>query len=453
MRMLATLWIVMLAGCAGTPVPTRPSSLEPPDPAAAARVRQEFLHAWHGYKRYAWGHDELKPLSRAPHDWYAGTLLITPVDSLDTMLMMGLEEEAEAARAYIVENLSFDRDISVKNFEITIRLLGGLLSAHQMTGDPRLLAPADDLGRRLLPVFGSPTGMPYMYVNLRTGATRGAVSNPAEIGTLILEFGTLARLTGKAVYYDKPKHALVQLFNRRSSIGLVGESIDVETGEWTRPASHVGAGIDSYYEYLLKCWLLFGDAQCRQMWQESVDALNARVADETPSGLWYGEVDMNSGRRTATEFGALQAFFPAVLVLHGDLDRARRLEASCLSMWTATQIEPDGFDYGAQRPTDLAYPLRPEIIESAWYLNRATGDPAYREMGQRFFDDIVKYCRTEGGYATLANVVTKEQDDAMPSFFLAETLKYLYLLFAEPANVDLRDVVFTTEAHPLRRNR
>src|SRR5713101_8437479 len=333
----------LLGGCAArSPVPVR-QSLDRDE--LAARVRLEFLHAWGGYKRYAWGHDELKPLSKGPHDWYAGTLLITPVDSLDALVLLGLHEEAERTKGYIIEHLSFDQDIAVKNFEITIRVLGGLLSAYQLMNDPKLLALADDLGRRLLPVFDSPTGMPYVYVNLRSGKTSGAESNPAEIGTLLLEFGTLARLTGKQVYYDKAKNALVQLYRRRSALGLVGDAIDVETGRWTKRDSHIGGGIDSYYEYLLKAWLLFGDEDCKRMWLESIGAVNKYLADEMPSGLWYGEADMNSGRRTATQFGALHAFLPAVLDLGGDTDRARRLQQSCFRMWTLHGTEAEILDY------------------------------------------------------------------------------------------------------------
>jgi mannosidase alpha-like ER degradation enhancer 2 len=452
MRVLAMFATVALVGCAAAPTGTRvPERERLEQETMAARVREEFRHAWEGYARYAWGHDELKALSRGAHDWHGQSLLITPVDALDTLLLLGEKEEAERTRVYIVANLSFDRDISVKNFEITIRVLGGLLSASQIMKDPRLLILAEDLGRRLLPVFDSPTGMPYMYVNLKTGKTRGAESNPAEIGTLLLEFGALARLTGKDVYYDKAKNALVRLFERRSAIGLVGEAIDVETGRWVRPASHVGAGIDSYYEYLLKCWWLFGDEDCRRMWGDSVAALDRYVADETSTGLWYGEVDMISGRRTAAEFGALQAFFPAVLALAGDRDRARRLQESCFRMWSVAGVEPDGFDYGAWRVTDPAYPLRPEIVESAFYLHRFTGDPRYLEMGRVFFDAIVRHCRTEVGYTVLEDVTTKKQGDLMPSYFLAETLKYLYLLFAREKSVEPETVVFTTEAHPLRR--
>src|SRR5881397_317799 len=154
----------------------------------ASRVRDEFLHAWNNYERYAWGHDTLRPLSKTAHDWYGQSLLMTPVDALDTLVLMHLDAEAAKARLLIVSDLSFDRDIYVKNFEITIRLLGGLLSGYQLTGDKRLLSFAEDLGNRLLPVFNSPTGLPYRYVNLKTGKVRDNLTNPAEAGTLLIEF-------------------------------------------------------------------------------------------------------------------------------------------------------------------------------------------------------------------------------------------------------------------------
>jgi Glycosyl hydrolase family 47 len=419
--------------------------------AAAAEVRAEFLHAWEGYKRYAWGHDELIPVSRAAKDWYAESLWMTPIDALDTMLIMGLNDEAEKTKAALLQGLSFDKNIAVKNFEITIRVLGGLLSAYQMTQDRRLLALAEDLGNRLLPAFESPTGMPYMYVNLKTGEKSGARSNPAEIGTLILEFGILGRLTGKTVFFDKAKRALVSLYQRRSKIGLVGEEIHVESGTWTSPQSHIGGGIDSYYEYLVKCARLFGDSDCADMAQLSLRAVNRYLVDDRESGLWYGQVDMSTGRRTATIYGALQAFFPATLALFGDVGNARRLQDSGWKMWTLRGIEPEELDYRSMSVVTPGYALRPEIIESAYYLFHYTKDPKYLVMGRAFFDDIRKYCRTENGYTVLTNVVSKEKGDLMPSYFLAETLKYLYLMFKADA-LDFDKVVFNTEAHPLRRS-
>lgn len=445
--------IALLSGAVAlaAPRPTPPIQALLDRAGLAARVREELLSAWRAYERYAWGHDELKPVSKAPRDWYGESLLMTPVDSLDTLLLMGLKDQADRARALILEKLSFDRDIFVKNFEVTIRLLGGLLSGYQMTGDERLLRLAEDLGTRLLPAFASPTGMPYMFVNLKTGKTKGARSNPAEIGTLILEFGTLSKLTRKPVYFEKAKKALMALYERRSKIGLVGEEIDVETGQWTSKASHVGGAIDSYYEYLFKCSILFGDEDCGRMWRESLRALNERLAEETPTGLWYGQVDMETGARTASEFGALHAFLPAVLALGGDLRRAGALQESCLKMWNLHGIEPELLDYRAMKVTSPGYQLRPEIMESAYTLYRTTKDPRYPEMGRTFFEAIVRRCRTDSGYTVLKSVVTKEKGDLMPSYFLAETLKYLYLLLAPDSTLDFPTVVFNTEAHPLRR--
>jgi ER degradation enhancer, mannosidase alpha-like 2 len=417
----------------------------------ADRVKTEFLHAWKNYERYAWGHDALKPLSKTPHDWYGQSLLMTPVDALDTLILMKLDAEAAKARALIISDLSFDRDVYVKNFEITIRLLGGLLSGYQLTGDKHLLSLAEDLGTRLLPAFNSPTGLPYVFVNLRTGQVREPVSNPAETGTLLLEFGTLSKLTGKPVFYDKAKRALVETYKRRSAIGLVGSSINVETGAWTDNDSHISGGIDSYYEYLWKCWLLFGDKDCLEMWNASIPAINKYLADDTGAELWYGHADMITGKRTATTYGALDAFFPALLALSGDLPRARRLQGSSFNMWNLHSIEPEEIDYKTMRATAFTYHLRPEIIESIYYLYHYTGDPEYRQKAEKMFGDFVQHCRTEAGYAALQNVITKEKRDEMESFALAETFKYFYLIFAPADTVDFDRVVFNTEAHPLRR--
>ncbi len=418
----------------------------------AAQVKTEFLHAWNGYKKYAWGHDDLKPLSKTHRDWYDGQpILMTQVDSLDSLIMMGFKEEAESTKKYILANLSFDKDIYVQNFEITIRTLGGLLTCYQLTGEKKFLTLAEDLGNRLLPVFESPTGIPYRFVNLKTGKVRGEVTNPAESGTLLIEFGALSKLTGKQVYYDKAKRALVETYNRRSPLGLVGTKINVETGKWTETGTHISAEIDSYYEYLLKCWLLFGDKDCKKMWDEGIAAINKYLADEVRGELWYGHADMNTGKRTATTSGALDAFFPAVLAMSGDLARAKRLQESSAKMWAKHGIEPEEINYQTMEVGYPAYPLRPEIVESTYYLYHYTKDPKYLQMGKTFFDDLVKHCKTDEAYASLKSVVTREKADSMHSFLFAETFKYFYLLFAPEKTLDFKKVIFNTEAHPIRK--
>jgi len=446
-RILSILLLLLL--------PLSLSAQQPDKKKLAAEVKAEFMHAWNGYKKYAWGHDDLKPLSKTHHDWHTQPLLMTPVDSLDTMIIMDLDEEAAATRSYILDNLSFDKDFDVQNFEITIRILGGLVTNYQLTGDKRFLTLAEDLGRRLLPVFNSPTGMPYRYVNLKTGKVRNPVSNPAETGTLLLEFGALSKLTGNPVFYDKAKRALVETYYRRSKIGLVGEWINVETGQWTNPDSHISGAIDSYYEYLLKCSVLFGDPDCKRMWTDSIAAINRYLADEikTENGveLWYGHADMNTGARADSTYGALDAFFPAVLAMSGDLTRAKRLQDSSFAMWKQQGIEPEVFDYRTKTVKAAGYPLRPEIVESTYYLYHYTKDAKYLRMGEQMWRDFVRHCRTDAGYSALKSVVTKEKSDSMQSFLFAETFKYFYLLFAPPDTLDFKNVVFNTEAHPIRR--
>jgi len=447
-RLLAAIFLstfAVAATAAATPAREDPA-------VTAARVKTEFLHAWDDYVKYAWGHDELMPLSKRPKDWYGQSLLMTPVDALDTLLIMGLKDQADKDRALIDSQLSFDKDIYVKNFEITIRLLGGLLSSYELTHDPKLLVLAKDLGTRLLPAFDSPTGMPYQFVNLRTGKTRGPESNPAETGTLILEFGTLSKLTDDTRFYAKAHRALVATYNRRSAIGLVGDGINVDTGKWVSKDSHISGGIDSYYEYLVKCTLLFADRDCQTMAAASLPAVQKYLPDVVDGQLWYGHADMDTGKRSSTEYGALDAFFPAVLALSGYLDQAKRLQDSSYRMWDLNGIEPEVLDYKTMKVEYPGYELRPEIVESTYYLYHYTHDPAYQEHARKMFGDFVKYCRNDVGYTALKSVVTKEKKDDMESFVFAETFNYFYLTFAPPSTLDFDKIVFNTEAHPLLRD-
>jgi len=419
----------------------------------ADEIKQEFLLCWDSYVKYAWGYDELNPLSKTGSNWYGPSFLMTPVDALDTMILMGLKSEADSARQLIDTQLNFNQDVYVSNFEFTIRFIGGLLSSYELTGDTKLLSLAKDLANRGIKAFRkSPTGMPYGDVNLKTGAVRRAGTNPAEIGTMLIEYGTLSKLTGDTTYYNTAKRALLKLYSLRSSTGLVGNGINIETGQWTGTDCSVSGGIDSYFEYLIKSKLLFNDKDCANMWKSTLTAINKYLLDSTSTGDWYGHADMNSGVRTSTQFGSLDAFFGDPLCLSGETWRAAELEESCYKMWNRYGIEPEQLDYSTMTATSPGYYLRPEIIESAYYLYHYTQNPRYLIMGKTFFDDLKKYCRTPNGYVQLSSVITHQQTDGMPSYFLAETLKYLYLLFAPPSTIDFDSVIFNTEAHPMQMN-
>jgi hypothetical protein len=437
---------LMLACLASTAAPQEVTTEQ-----LANRVRAEFLHAWQGYKKYAWGHDAYKPLSKTSEDWYGVPFYVTAVEALDAMTLMRLDEEADSTREFLATHLSFDKDVTVPTSEFATRLLGALIANYQLSADKRLLTLADDLGTRLLPAFVSPTGIPYREVNLKTGAVRGEVNRPSDVGTLLAEFGALAMMTGKPAYFNHAKIALLQLYEHRSSIDLVGEGIDITTGEWTKTESHLGAGIGSYYEDILKCVYLFDDADCRQMWQTHYAAINQYLLDSSATGFWYGHAEMNSGKRTKTSSGVHDASFPAAQALYRDTDRAERTMQSCYSIWTKMGIQPELYNYATGTVEKPGYSLNPEILESAYTLHRATGNPVYLHMGKAFLDSLMTYCKTDEGYAGLTSVLTKNKMDRLDPWFFAGTMKYLYLLFSTPDVLDFSRVIINSKGHPIRK--
>lgn len=413
-------------------------------------ITEACRHAWNGYLTYARGYDALKPISKTGKNWYHQSMLMTPLDAFDTFVLLGMKKEARTAKKMVLEGLSFNVDQEVQVFEVNIRILGGLITAYEISGCKRFRDLAVDLGRRLLPAFQSETGMPYRFVNLKTGKTRDPLSNPAEIGTYLLEFGKLTEMTGDSVFYQTAKKAAFEVFRGRSDLDLVGTIIDVNTGEWINKESQIGARIDSYYEYLYKAWLLFGDEDCLKAWEIHNRAIKTHLLTQVPSGWYFTRVDMRSGRETIPLYGALDAFYAGILALSGDTLTASGIQQGNFYMWTRFHMEPEEFNFRTDSVTDPAYPLRPENIESCFYLFRKTGNEKYREMGARMVGDILSECRTEAGYAAVKDVIGMTLTDSMESFFLAETLKYAFLLFAPEKQFELDKFVFNTEAHPFR---
>lgn len=404
-------------------------------------------HAWKGYVKFARGFDDLKPVSQKGRNWYKESMMMTPIDAYDCFILLGMKKEASEAKSMILSLTNFNLNNEVQLFEVTIRLLGGLISAYESGKDNRFLALAVDLADRLLPAFNSTTGMPYRYVHLQTGKTRDELNNPAEIGTLMLEFGQLSKLTGNKIYYEKAKKAIMEVFHRRSPIDLVGTRIHVNSGEWDNTQSHISGMIDSYYEYLYKAWILFGDKDFLDAWNSHKPAIHKYLLAKQDSGWFYQHVDMNSGNVVNTRYGALDAFYAGLLAYSGDVGTATKVQEGNWYMWGHYNIEPEDFDFKTGQVYDDSYSLRPEILESCFYLFRATKDEKYLRMGKKIIGDIFKHCRVEAGFTSLRSVKTFEKGDYMHSFFFAETLKYAYLLFAPTSALDLNKKVFNTEAH------
>ena len=447
--------VVLLASCANDPVTTARNDRQGLDstyPHLAEEVRQETLRSWKAYKQYAWGHDALKPLTKSAEDWYEHPLYISPIDAYSTLKLMGFDAEAQEIENYVVDSLNWDKDIDAKVFEVDIRILGGLLSMYEMTGNPKVLAKTVDFADRLMPAFKTPTGIPTYYVNLRTGKQKGDTVNVAEAGTNILELGILSYYTEDPKYYAAGKRATLAIHERRSKLGLPGTDINVRTGDWTNRNASICAGVDSYYEYLYKAYRLFGDTAIGRVWKEAITAVNEHLPEEHDSLLWYGRVNMDDGSRTSDVITLYDAFFPALLVLSGDTVRAERMQRTYDHVWRLHGLEPTAYDYSKREVRAGEYDLNPEIIESAYYLYHFTGKPEYQEMAVRYWMDIKKHCRTDVAFTSVEDVRTMEQKDYMPTFFFAETMKYLYLSFSEGNGAfDLSDHVFNTEAHPFRR--
>ena len=305
------------------------------------KVKVAAQHAWKGYKDYAWGADDLKPLTKTAKTWYKTSMLMTPVDAFDTFTLLGLSTEAKEAKDIILSKLSFNIDNDVQVFEITIRLLAGLITAYELDGDKRFLALAKDLGDRLMPAFNTTTGMPYRYVHLQTGKTRDGINNPAEIGTLMMEFGKLSKITGDKKYYDAAKKGMMEVYKNRSPLDMVGEQIDVNTGKWVSTQSHISGYIDSYFEYMYKSWLLFGDKDFKIAYNTLNAAIKKYMISKTDHGWFMQHVDMNTGIVSATTYGALDAFYAGLCAFSGDVETGKKIQEANYYMWTKFNIEPE----------------------------------------------------------------------------------------------------------------
>eukprot|EP01035_Chromulina_nebulosa_P019328 gene19328-25192_t len=358
---------------------------------------------------------------------------------------------------------SFNIDVNVSVFETTIRILGGLLSAHLMAIDPilgiyenpleynnSLLRLSIDIGNRLIPAFNTKTGIPFGTVNLMYGVPprETDVASTAGSGSLFLEFAVLSYLTGDKQYGDLALAATKALHSKRSSLGLLGKHISTSSGRWSEQVSGIGSNSDSYYEYLIKGYHLSKNSDLMTMFTDSFVAIKRHVQ----LGDWFGDVDMFTGKVRRNRVENLHAFWPGVEASLGFTQSSARILNSLYSLWITLGFLPEEIDQSLwlqkKIPSTMVYPLRPELIESTYYQYRATGDRSWLTAGEIFLSNIEKHSRTTCGYATIKNFFDVELIDNMPSFFLSETCKYLYLLFDENNFIHQRAYIFSTEAHP-----
>ncbi|KAJ2085604.1 hypothetical protein IW138_006234 [Coemansia sp. RSA 986] len=468
-------------------------------------IRDAMKHAWSGYRLHAFGKDELQPISKSYSDRW-GNWSISLVDSLDALSIMGMQDEYNEAKDY-VRNIDFTKSpegFEVQMFEMTIRALGGLLGAYELDNDPMLLQKAQEVGNSLAIAFETTTGLPTSKIDLnsRKPVATGNLCI-VEGGTVQLEFKKLSQLSGDDKYRKLAERASDVLESApRKHKGLYPSYINIETGKYDdSSALNVGAYSDSFYEYQLKQYVLNrNEHKFKDQYIVSSMAVKEHLVARDPKNgrLFLGS--WNEGDSVFIhEMEHLACFYPGLLALGAqvldrprDLILAEELAYTCYASYamTPTGLGPErigfsGYEFvdpaedadaiaqmkqpnalSGQRESiekdtdgmtsiDRRYILRPETLESLFILYRVTGDPKYQEWGWNIFLGIEKYTKIEsGGYAALKDVhETSSSDnleDSMESFFLAETLKYLYLLFSPTDLISLDEYVLNTEAHPLK---
>jgi mannosyl-oligosaccharide alpha-1,2-mannosidase len=456
------------------------------------------------------------------------------IDSLDTMMLMNLTTRLTHAREWISKSLTWDQNQDVNTFETTIRMLGGLLSAHYLStefpnmapipdddpgtpGEDLYLEKAKDLADRLMVAFDSPSGIPYASVDL--GQMKGLLSHDdlgasstAETTTLQLEFKYLAKLTGERLFWDKVERVMQLVDDNGAEDGLVPIYIFATTGGFRGENVRLGSRGDSYYEYLIKQYLQTNKKETvyLDMWTQALQGVRKHLITYTePSGYTIiGERPDGLSNAMLPKMDHLVCFMPGTIALaatdglteaearklptwtkqhDADMKLARELMQTCWGMYkfTATGLAgeityfkigsppapesaphspPADFDPDPAAPWRQDFEVRafdshnlqrPETVESLFYMWRITGEIKYREWGWEMFKSFMNYSAVEegGGFTSLsnANVIPPTIRDNMESFWLAETLKYFYLLFSPNDLLPLDKIVLNTEAHPFPR--
>ncbi|KAF9904341.1 hypothetical protein BX616_001340 [Lobosporangium transversale] len=449
-------------------------------------VRDGFEHAWSGYKKHAWGHDEVRPVSGGYRNQFNGWGA-TMIDSLDTLVIMGFNKEFDEALEWVKTSFNMRKDTTaqLQFFETIIRYLGGLLSAYDLTGEKVLLDKAEELGNYMLNAFQGRI-MPDGRVAVAESANRNSPNSfvLAEVGTIQLEFSRLSMLTKNPIYDQKAQKIFEALGSATSDLpGLLPSYVQDGMGRhYSNYRATVGGMVDSYYEYLLKEWILLDGkpTQYKETFEKSVNSMHKYMVMTPDNGSKEYAIlgAVSSGTKDVdADMEHLACFIAGSLAMSSkyydrpdDMILAKQVAEGCYLGYhhSVTGIGPEAmkFHKGRESKTFVANPqtfyareisrseyiLRPETLESLWILYRLTGEKKYQDQAWEIFQSLEKSCRTNIAYSGLKDVNRPgSHDDKMESFFLAETMKYLYLMFSTPDVISLDNFVLNTEAHPFRR--
>ena len=518
--------------------------------ARRVAVRDEFERSWESYRELAWAQDELKPVTGEAEETFGGWGA-TLVDSLDTLWIMGFKEEFyEAVEAVAAIDFGKTDLKTISVFETTIRYLGGLLSAYDLSNEPLLLDKAVQLGEMLYRAFDTTNNTPLGWLDIENTKIVGRDGFNAEssicfacLGSLTMEFTRLSQITAEPKFYDAVARvsALIHRAQHTTKIpGLWPTTANAAHEVFNQSRSFsIGAMADSTYEYFPKMHALLGGLEplYEKLYFDSAAMIDKHMLFRpmVPNDVAGEDLllcgDVFTPRPNHVKLEAtmqhLTCFIGGMFGLAGRLfsnahhvDLGAKLTQGCIYAYAAmpTGIMPESFDmvpcksrascpwnetkwedgvmlyYGGKYIPDLEtavkaykippgfttirdkrYLLRPEAIESVFIMYRITGDQQYLDDAWDMFTSIVAASATPYANGQVLDVTfvppppgrrgmqrvpgvrggifTREEniEDKMESFWLAETLKYFYLIFSPPDMMSLDDWVFNTEAHPFRR--
>mmetsp|Transcript_129792 Transcript_129792/g.250330 ORF Transcript_129792/g.250330 Transcript_129792/m.250330 type:complete len:586 (+) Transcript_129792:70-1827(+) len=459
----------------------------------ADSVRDALRHLWHGYKE-SWGSDEVRPFSGKPGGRW-GDIGMCIIDTLDTMWLAGLKDEFAEGEQWVsdlhIEVAPKEGSQRSSFFEMTIRGLGGLLSAYNLSGKRVFLEKAKDLGDRLLQAFPQPGHKvkhiwPYAYINIREtndvekSAKWLQMQTLADAGSNTMEFEYLTHASGDPKYQTaadagmkrildlagKEKKHLAPIFLREAKFAFQTEQLSV------------GAFADSYYEYLLKTYLLSGKRERVWLdeWKAAMHGMREALIRTTPNGRTYIATEAMSLPKgkfstSSTQMEHLSCFMGGLLALGAHLLPREDAESwwlptgaaiteTCYEMYhqSPSGIAPERVAFstngdmilGGLNPVQRGNRVRPETLEALFYLYRVTGNTTYRDWSWNIFQAINRTMRTAHGFASARDVIRTSPvlDDSQETFVGAETLKYAMLIHLNSSVLPLEDFVLNTEAHP-----
>lgn len=474
-------------------------------------TRYLFKHAWSSYMKYGFPADEVRPDTCEPYgpdfndvnnivrNDAMGNVSLTILDNLDTLMIMEEWDELEKALEYLKQEQKtlFNKDTVVQVFETTIRSLGGLLSTHLLLTDVTnnnrdlpskydrfkeisdrydgfLLNMAYDLGLKLLPAFKTSTEIPVPRINLAKGVFKVPANLQKETCTSgaaspVLEFTLLSKLSGDPQFEYYSQLTFWKLWSSRLQLDLMPMTIDPIANQWMDQISGIGASVDSFYEYAAKASILFNDNYMWHVFKTSYKSLLTHLVQggsDSEGAMIFGNVGVNDGSLASIWIDLLGAFWSGLQVLTGQLQDAIKTHLVYLKLWDRFDLIPERWNFlfnkqqfeGHESEAILLewYPLRPEFIESTYYLYRATRDPMYLQIGSRVLELLQTKFKTICGFHGLQNIRTGQYQNRMETFVMSETFKYLILLFDVDNDIFLhtdmmsdKNWVFSTEAHPM----